>query len=475
MTKLQRIGLFTGPVLGLATALILRFAVPDMPAAAAWCAGVTVWTAAWWITEPIAIAATSLIPFFAFPLLNVVPAKTVANALGDDLILLFMGGFMLSAAMEKAGAHRRLAMGMVHAIGGRGGAWLVLGFMVAGASLSMWISNTATALVMLPVVLAVLEQTDDKRLAAPLLLGIAYSTSIGGMGTPIGTPPNLVFIKHYEMATAAMSPDGVGYRVNFYEWMKIGVPVVVVLLPLAWLYLSRPLFGAAQRVRLPQLGAWRSEEVRVLIVFTITALAWITRATPGEGWSGLIGAPGVSDGTVALAAVLVMFVVPNGKGEFLLDWNTAVKIPWGILLLFAGGIAIAAAFEGSGLSKILGEAIADVADWPVILMILAVCLAVTFFTEVTSNTATTNLLMPVLAAAAAVAMIDPVLLMVPAALSASCAFMLPVATPPNAIVFGSGRFTLLEMARRGLALNFIGAAVITTLCWLLLQAWSPTG
>jgi sodium-dependent dicarboxylate transporter 2/3/5 len=431
--------------------------------AAAWCAGVTVWTATWWITEAVPIPAASLVPFFAFPLLGVTGASTVAAALGDDLILLFMGGFMLSRAMEKSGAHHRLAIGMMRAVGAHGARRIVLGFMVAAAVLSMWISNTATALMMLPVALAVLDQTDEPRMAMPLLLSIAYATSIGGVGTPIGTPPNLVFIKNYELAT--------GVRIGFLQWMLIGVPMVLALLPLAWLYLTHPLRGVDVQVTLPRSGPWRKAEARVLIIFAVTALLWVTRGTPGGGWSGLIGAPAASDGSVAMLAVVALFVVSDGQGGRLLDWPTALKIPWGILLLFAGGIAIAAAFTESGLAALIGQSIAPLAYWPLLALLATLCLIVTFLTEVTSNTATANLLMPLLAAAAAVAQIDPALLMVPATIATTCAFMLPVGTPPNAIVFATGRFSMAAMARRGLGMNFIAIAVITTLCYLGLSFW----
>lgn len=465
--------LAAGPVFAAAAGLACHLG--GLNPAAAWCAAITTWCATWWILEPVPIPATSLIPFFAFPLTGVMSAKEVAVAYGDDIILLFLGGFMLSVAMERAGAHRRLALGMVRAVGGRGGRWLVLGFMLAGGLISMWISNTATALVMLPVAIAVLEQADDARLAAPLLLGVAYSTSIGGIGTPIGTPPNLVFISNYAQFT--------GVTVNFWQWMKIGVPVVVVCLPLAWLYLTRKLRGPAKRVDLPVLGPWRPEEVRVLAIFAVTALLWITREVPGGGWSGLLSTfigfdpRMISDATVALAAVLVLFIMPSGRGgdgsgEALLDWETAVKIPWGILLLFAGGLAISRGFTVTGLGAAMGNALAGLQHLPPIVMIAGICLAVTFLTEVTSNTATATLLMPVLAAAAVAAEVDPAVLMVPAAISASCAFMLPVATPPNAVVYGTGRFALREMAREGLALNFICAAAITIICYFLLDPWA---
>ena len=433
---------------------------------AALCAAVTSLCGVWWVFEPIPIPATSLIPFALFPIMGILDARTVATAYGHDLIILLLGGFILSTAMEKSGAHRRLALGMVRVVGGVGGRRLVLGFMLASSMLSMWISNTATTLMLLPVALAALESADDDRLTISLLLGIAFAANIGGIGTPVGTPPNVIFMGIYA--------DQVGKQVSFLDWMKIGVPIVVLFVPLVWLWLTRNL-APGKRLALPDSGSWRAEEQRVLIVFGLTALAWITRSEPDGGWSALIGAvddagrPTVGDSTVALLSVVVMFIVPNGAGGRLLDWKTANRIPWGLLILFGGGIAIARGFRETGLSAGLGELLSQLADWPLLLMIATVCISVTFLTEITSNTATTSLLMPILAAAGIAAAIDPAQLMVPAAASASCAFMLPVATAPNAIVFGTGKLSVRTMMREGFALNLIGAAVITVVCYLLLR------
>lgn len=413
----------------------------------------------WWIFEPIPIPATSIIPLAAFPLLGVLPQDKVAAAYGNELILLMLGGFILSAAMERSGAHRRIALGMVNVIGGTGSRRIVLGFMAATAALSMWISNTATVLMMLPIALAVIAQSPDKKLALPLLLALAYGSSIGGLGTPIGTPPNLVFMQQYESFT--------GTVVSFSQWMGWGVPVVLIFLPLAGLWLTRKLDYRGVLV-IPSAGAWRPEERRVLIVFGLTALAWITRLEPFGGWSAWFDLKGANDAIVALIAVVVLFLTPNGRGGKLIDWESAERVPWGILILFAAGISIAQAFVESGLSRAIGDQLAVLASLHPLIMIATIALIVTFLTETTSNTATTILLMPILASAALGAGIDPGLLMVPAAMSASCAFMLPVATAPNAIVFGSGRVTVANMAREGLVLNFIGVAVITSMCYLLI-------
>lgn len=422
-------------------------------------AAITGLCAAWWVLEPIPIPATSLIPFAAFPLAGVLDDETVAKAYGHHMILLLLGGFMLSAAVERSGVHRRLALGMVR-MSGRGGRSLVGGFMLASALSSMWISNTATTLVLLPVALAVIDSDDSGALAVPLLLGIAYAASIGGMATPIGTPPNLIFMSIYEEAT--------GHSISFLEWMSIGLPVVALMLPLAWLMVTRRLREVVAP-EVPRAGPWTSAEVRVLIVFGATAAAWVFRTAPAGGWAGMADMPGVGDSTVALAAVLALFLVPDASGEPLLDWSTARRIPWGLLLLFGGGLAISLAFKESGLSEDLGRAFLVIADWPEIALILAVCLMVTFLTEVTSNTATTSLLMPVLVAAAAAAAVAPDRLMIPATLSASCAFMLPVATAPNAIVAGTDHVTTRAMASTGVWLNLVGAVVISALCGLLVR------
>jgi sodium-dependent dicarboxylate transporter 2/3/5 len=438
----------------------------DLSSPAIWTAVITTLVASWWVMEPMPIAATSLIPFAAFPLVGVATHKEVASAYGHHLILLLLGGFILSKAVETVGAHRRIAFGMVSLTGGRGPN-LVLGFMLASAVCSMWISNTATTLMLLPVAMAVLQHSKDQRLAVPLLLGIAYAASIGGVGTPIGTPPNVYFMSFFE--------DETGVEYGFLRWMKIGLPVVIIMLPLAWLWLTRGLrFGnegddtVDSAVVLPKLGPWTSAEIRVLVIFGCAAAAWIFRTEPFGGWTELIKAPGAGDSTVALAAVVALFLVPDNKGDPLIRWKDAESIPWGLLLLFGGGIAIAQAFRGSGLALAVGELLAGVASYPLPLVILVICLAVTFMTEVMSNTATTTLLMPLLFAAAAAAGVLPERLLIPAALSASCAFMLPVATAPNAIVFGTGAVNSRRMLREGVVLNFVGVAVISVCCLIFL-------
>lgn len=452
---MRRLMLFLGPLI----ALLSAFAAAAQGQSTATCVviGVALLCICWWIFEPIPIPATSLLPLAILPLAGVLTPAEVGAAYGSPLILLLLGGFLLSQAMEGSGAHRRIALGMIRLFGARSPRRLVMGFMAAAAVLSMWISNSATTLMLLPVALAVLEGVDDReRLAVPLLLGMAYAASVGGVGTPIGTPPNLIFMQVYEEYT--------GTTISFVRWMSWGVPTVLILVPLMAYSLTRSLPGKGS-FRLPEVGEWRPEERRVMAVFGVTALAWVTRSEPFGGWSALFGLPQANDASVALLAVVVMCVVPNGRGGRLLDWEKANRIPWGVLLLFAGGICLAKGFVASGLSQSLGALLATMTDMPVFLLILLVCLVVTFMTEATSNTASTTLLMPVLAAAALAATLPPELLMVPAAMSASCAFMLPVATAPNTVVFGSGYITIPQMAREGLLLNFIAAGVIALVCY----------
>ena len=444
-----------GPLLSVALYFSLVSAGWEFAPAAT--AGITFLCALWWIFEPIPIPFTSMIPLAVFPLLGILTPNQVGQAYGSPLILLLLGGFMISTAMSDSGAHRRIALYMVNLFGGGSARGLVLGFMTASALLSMWISNTATTLMLLPVAIAVLDRA-DRQLAIPLLLGIAYAASIGGLGTPIGTPPNLIFMQIYA--------DQFGQAPSFPEWMSWGLPVVVLMVPLTGLWLTRGV-RLSQEIELPDVGRWSTAEKRVLFLFALTALMWITRRAPFGGWSEWFGLPAANDASVALIAVIVMAMTPNGEGGRLLRWGAASKIPWGVLILFGGGIAIANAFIQSGLAEHVASKLEMLAALPVWLMILLISLTVTFMTEVTSNTATASLLMPLLAAAAVAMQIDPFLLMIPAALSASCAFMLPVATAPNAVIYGSGKVSIKDMARAGFALNLFGVVVITIVSYLV--------
>jgi len=449
--------LLLAPIAALISYFFLSQAGLDDKAAIA--AAITLLTVIWWVTEPIPIPATSLVPFALLPLFGIVDHKTIASSLGSHVILLLMGAFMLSKALEKSGAHERMAVYMVRLVGVSSGRRLVMGFMLASGLLSMWISNTATTLIMLPIALAILAHINNPKLKVALILGIAYAASVGGIGTPIGTPPNVIFMGIYEEHT--------GKEFSFFEWMKIGVPVVLISLPIMALWLTRNV-TLNEKIILPKLGKWRIEERRTLIIFGLTALAWITRKAPFGGWSELFNVPIAGDSTVALTAVVIMFITSNGKGGRILDWDTAKNIPWGMLLLFAGGIAIAKGFVASGLSTILGEWLTSLANLPALLMVLTICLVVTYLTEITSNTATATLLMPILAVAATSAGYDPMIFMIPAAMCASCAFMLPVATAPNAIAYGTGEISIQDMVREGAILSLLVSCIVAIICFLLL-------
>ena len=407
----------------------------------------------WWIFEPIPIPVTSLVPMALLPLLGVISPADVGAAYGSPLILLLMGGFLLSKGMESTGAHTRIALTVVRLVGANEPRRLILGFMLAAALLSMWISNTATVLMLLPVALAVIASSSaPKALAPPLLLGLAWACSIGGLGTPIGTPPTLIFMQVYEETT--------GTAVSFSEWMTWGIPVVALMVPTIALFLARQVPNDLT-VALPDIGEWRSAEKRVLVIFALTALAWMTRTEPFGGWREWLDMPMANDAAVAFCAVIAMFVSRDKTGEPLISWEQASAIPWGVLLLFAGGITLAKGFVASGLSTQVGELLANFALVPTLFAIVMVAILVTALTEATSNTATTALLMPILAAASMAAQIDPLILMVPAAMSASCAFMLPVATAPNAVVFGTGQIGIQTMVRWGIWVNVLGVLVIS--------------
>ena len=429
-------------------------------------AAITLFVAVLWVTEALPIPATSVIPFAAFPLFGVISHTEAASSLGSHVIMLLMAAFMLSKALEKANLHKRFAIYMLRVTGSGSPLKVILGFMMTTAVLSMWISNTATILMMLPMAIAIINALDNPRFGVALILGIAYAASLGGVGTPIGTPPNIIFMSVYE------ETQGVEY--SFIEWMKTGIPIVIVAIPVMALWLARGI-KTVGNIDLPEPGHWTKAEKRVLAIFGTVALAWIFRPF----WTAWLGITTISDSTIAVAGVVAMFLVNSGndngevdaKGnnEKLLDWKTANDIPWGMLLLFAGGICIAKAFMASGLSVVMGTWLTGLSTLPVLLLMLCICLFVTFLTEITSNTATSTLLMPILAAAGLAVGVDPKLLMIPAAISASCAFMLPVATAPNAIAYASGKFDIKTMAREGMVLNVIVASVVTVVCYLTLQ------
>lgn len=419
--------------------------------------GVTAWVAWWWMAEPVDNAFSSLVPFAVFPLAGVLDGRALAGAYGNALILLLAGGFMLSAALEHSGVHRRLALGLVRALGGGSAGRLVVAFGVATAVLSMWVSNTASTLMMLPVARAVVDAYPDRRLDVPLVLAVAYAASIGGLGTPIGTPPNLIFMSVYE--------DVTGERMSFIGWMIWAAPVVAALLGLTLAWLARGLWSCPP-ASLPPAPPWTAAERRVLGIFGAVALGWVTRTEPFGGWSAWIGAPTANDAAVALCGVVAMASLGNGRGERLLPWEVARGIPWGTLLLFGGGLAIAEAFEVTGLSDVIAGGLGRLQALPLGVLLVVLCAGVTALSEIASNTAAAVLLMPILGAAAKGMGVDPALLMLPGALAASCGFMLPVATGPNAIAHGSGLVHARDMMRHGAVVDALGVVVIAGVCWL---------
>lgn len=475
-------GGIAGPVLA---AVVLATSIPGLSTEAQRVLAVTVWTAVWWITEAIPIPATSLLPALLFPLLGITTASVAAGYYMHHLILLLLGGFIIARSIETSGLHRRIALNVVSLLGD-GPRALVLGFLFSSALLSMWISNTATTLMLVPIALSVVDrlgkQTENRldlnTFAACLLLAVAYGANIGGVGTLIGTPPNLIFSR-----VAEGLPEQ-SMAIDFRSWLGFGFPIVLVFVPITGLLLTRVLLplpatrggeGAAVIAEeRAALGKFGSEEKRVLAVFLVTALLWITRGGKGvpgwgavvAGWSGLdpeVASSHITDSAVALAAALSLFLIPaRPKGPPILDWKKVEGIPWGILLLLGGGFAIAGGFRESGLSAAIGESMASWLQLPTGLLVGSVSLLVTFLTELTSNTASTELLMPILAAASLSGEIAPMTLMLPAVLSVSFAFMLPVATAPNSIVFASGKIPIRTMLRCGFVLNLVGVLVVLT-------------
>lgn len=473
----QLIGLLAGPAL---FAVAAGFTWPDMPAPAARALGIVAWMAVWWMTEVVPLAVTAMLPLVLFPACGILKASEAAPPYANHFVMLMMGGFFLAEAMQRHDLHRRMALGIVAFVGG-GPRRLVLGFMVAAAFLSMWLSNTATAAMLFPIGLAVAGRIKTPGFTAALMLATAYACNIGGMGTLVGTFPNVVLAGMLpDLIPGAQAPD-------FLAWMLMGVPLVAVLIPLGWILLTALAYplprGGVQGAReigdeLRTMGAMSKAEKRTAAVFVLTALAWIGRRgiDLGElgripGWAEMLGLNDlVHDSTVAVAATIVLFLIPAGEpGEprsRLLESDALRRIPWHILVLFGGGFALARGFSASGLDVALGQALTGMGGLPLPLALFGLALSVSLLTEVNSNTATATTLLPLVAAAAPALGIAPAPLLLAVTLSASCAFMLPTATAPNAIVFASGAFTLKRMAAVGLVMNLTAALVIAATAWL---------
>lgn len=450
-------------------------------------ASVAALMAVWWITECIPLAATSLIPLVLFPFFGILSGKDTAASYINSTIFLFMGGFIIALAMEKWELHKRIALSLI-SLFGNNPSQIILGFMIASAFISMWISNTATAVMLLPIGLAIIYKMEEqfgkettKKFSLALLLSIAYACSVGGLGTLIGTPPNLVFQRVFSI----QFPDRP--EIVFSEWMIFALPLSLVMLIIIWLLLTKVFFRVGKDVVLQKdvikserikLGKMSYEEKVVLIVFTLTAVLWIFRNDLEAGiftlpgWSSLLSTKDyIDDGTIAIMMGLLLFIIPakdKTKGSFAILGNKIIrKIPWEIILLFGGGFALAEGFVTTGLSETIGAQFAGLKGMPVYLLILIICLSITFLTELTSNTATAQIILPILASLSVQLNLDPFLLMIPATLSASMAFMMPVATPPNAIIFSSDRIKVKDMARTGLAINFIGAFLISAYIYFI--------
>lgn len=443
--------------------------------------------AVFWIFEVVPIAITSLFPIFLFPLFGILDTKATALFYGKEIIFLFLGGLMLAQGIQNSNLHKRIALHIVNIIGSKP-ANLVLGFMIATAGLSMWISNTASVMVMMPIGLSIIEEIKEvkdskkflSKFAVALMLGIAYSADIGGMATLIGTPPNLVFMEMYH----ELFPDLP--KIGFAQWMMMGLPISITFLFTGWLLMTKVIFRMPKikvfknkniiKDLLKDLGKLRRDELYSGLVFLSAAILWVTGSdiTLSEsftihGWRSAFGLEMVSDASIAVVTSLLLFMIPSKDRpkEMLLTWAKVRELPWGILLLFGGGFAIAGGFNSSGLSNLIGNLFANLEINDPFLIIIIVCFVLTFLTEITSNTATTNLILPILAKASAVLGLDPRILMIPATLSASCAFMMPIASPTQAIVFGSGHVKIKQMIRAGILFNLLGVIIVTSVFYLL--------
>src|SRR5690606_14973855 len=479
MSTTKRIGFILGPLLFI---LVRLFFKPEgLSDEANAILASTLWIAAWWITEAIPIAVTALLPIILFPLTGGLDLNTTTSAFGHKFVFLYMGGFIIAIAIEKWNLHKRIALNIIQFIG-TDVKKILLGVMVATAFLSMWISNTATAVMMLPIGIAIINQlkdnpnTDENEnlvFGKAMMLAIAYSASIGGIATLIGTPPNLVL--------AGVVLDTYDYEITFLQWFMFGFPIALVLLFICWKYLTSIAYkfqqkefpgGKAEIKRLlKNLGNISYEEKMVAAVFATTAFFWITRSFL---FDKLL--PELDDTIIAIGFAVVLFLIPSkDKSQQLMNWEDAVKLPWGIILLFGGGMAIANGFESSGLALWIGNQMTLLAGMITLILVLLLIAAVNFLTEITSNLATTAMLLPVLAPMAITVDLHPFVLMVGAAVAASCAFMLPVATPPNAVVFGAGYLRIPDMVNKGFVMNIVSIIILSLFVYFLLPVlWGIT-
>ena len=471
----RKIGLYLGPILFILTRFFLELEGLSDQANAVLAS--TLWIAIWWITEAIPIAATSLLPIILFPLSGALPLADTTSSFGHRFVFLYLGGFILALAIQKWNLHKRIALNIIKVVG-TNVQKIILGFMVATAFLSMWISNTATAVMMLPIGIAIIKQMKDLKntsedenliFGKALMLSIAYSASIGGIATLIGTPPNLVF--------AGIIQETYNIEISFLKWFQFGLPISILLLAISWVYLTKVAFKFKQNEfnegkeeinrQLEELGPISYEEKIVLSVFVLTGLAWILRTYLLNKFI-----PNLDDSIIALISGISLFLFQannqEGKKEKIMNWEDAVKLPWGILLLFGAGLAIAQGFQSSGLANWIAENLTQLNDFSLFIILLVLITAVNFLTEITSNLATTAMLLPILAPTAVTLGVHPYILMVGATLAASCAFMLPVATPPNAVVFGSNYLKISDMVRVGILMNIISIIIIFMMVYFIL-------
>ncbi|WP_422613803.1 SLC13 family permease [Mammaliicoccus sciuri] len=471
----QLIGLILGPLLFLV--VLLFFKADGLSQNGVYVMAATLWIAVWWITEAIPIPATSLMPLFLFPLGGIMDSATVSSAYGDDIVFLFLGGFIIAVAMERWNLHTRIALVIIKSIGTSTGR-ILLGFMIATGALSMFVSNTAAVMIMIPIGMAIIKEANEltaegdgnhnlSQFEKSLVLGIGYAGTIGGLGTLIGTPPLIILKGQYEKIF--------GEEIGFGQWMVMGVPTVIILLAITWAYLNFVIFKHDMKElpggktiitrELDALGKTTYEEKVVFTLFCLAAFLWVSREFL---LTQLPFTELVKDGTISMFVAVILFLIPaRRKFARILDWSIAKDLPWGILLLFGGGLAVASAITESGLDKWMGKQISGLDGVNIILIIGIVTLFVLFLTEITSNTATATMILPILATIAVGIHVHPLALMIPAAMAANCAFMLPVGTPPNAIVFGTDKVTIREMATAGFWLNLISCVIIVGFVWFM--------
>ena len=470
----QKVGLWMGPFIGI---IIILLPHPEGMSLFAWrTVGSGVWMAIWWCTEAVPVAVTAILPLALFPLFGIGDIKLVAAPYANPIIYLFMGGFVIALAIERWNLHKRMALTILTSVGNSGRS-LIAGFMFASASISMWVMNTSTTLMLLPIgvsIIKIVSETADEvsdeekhNFQLALLLGIAYSATIGGMSTLVGTAPNALL-------AGFMKESGFA-DIGFGQFMLVGFPLTICMLPLSWFALTRIVFpvnfvtsSETRRVLTKMrsdLGPMSISEKRVSVVFALAAFTWMTRPL----LNSLPGLSGLSDAGIAMIAAITLFLIPSGQSDdpYLMKWEIMPKLPWGLLLLFGGGLSLASSITRTGLADWIGNSLIVLGEAGTIILVVVITTLIAFLTELTSNTATTGTFLPVVAALAIGINVDPLIFTLPAALAASCAFMLPVATPPNAIVYGSGYIRIPEMAKAGLSLNIIGIILLSIIALIL--------